>query len=85
MSANSVNESEILVKFASFMLLQINGQSAENLKLPATTRALMNAMPSYLVSKQSVQIVKVIKFDEMIKKILEAIPDEPTKNRFRNI
>ncbi len=74
LSAKSISDTEIAVEFTNANVVEINGQKAADIKLPATTKALLNSIPSYLVSKQTAQVVRVIGFDNMINNILSMFP-----------
>jgi len=85
LKARSINETQILVEFFNAEIVEINGRSAADFKLPATTKALLNAIPSYIVNKSTAQVEKIVGWDEMVNKVLSGIPSEAEKEHVSKI
>jgi hypothetical protein len=79
LSARAISDAEIIVEFSNAKVLELNGQNAAEIKLPATTKALLNSIPSYLVSKQTGQVIRVVGFDYMVERLLSLISDKAEK------
>ena len=88
LTASASSDTKVLVEISDVKLISINEQPADEIQLNPQTRALMSAVPSYVVSKETGQVESLVGFDEMIQSVVSLLDDSEAKPQmeafFRN-
>ena len=79
LSAQAISEQQVLLKISEVEIISINEQLADKIQLPPQTKALISALPSYVVSHETGQLVSIVGFDEMIASIIDTFSDIDSK------
>ena len=79
LTASQVSADRVSIDFSDFEFLEINGQNAQTVQIPANVQALSRAVPSYIVSIETGQLLEIVNFDDAIAAAISVLPQNDTK------